>query len=134
MSSGPWGLIATYFNSLGKGISESEKARQMGQYSSENNRTPGMVYQRAPEMDQSNFEAGSPSTVGSNLIGDFGKQLGSKILGGAIQGEKDMYSPSMSSQGGYMLGSTDVDSSRSQSPYSNSAIARYLGNYGGYRL
>lgn len=127
--SGPWGLISTYFNSLGGNISESEKARKQAELEQEQNRQPGYQYDSAPDLDRSNFQAGSPATVGANLIGDYGG-VGKQLFGKAVAGEADMYAPQMSAQGGTAMQPTKVDSSKS--PYQNSALAQYL-NFLSYR-
>lgn len=130
MSTGPWGLIATYFNALGGNISESEKAREEAEQRDKQNRQPGYAYSSAPELDRSSFEASSPSTVGANLIGDYGKSFGNAVFGAAIKGEEDLYSPKLSTTGGYAIQPTSVDSS--QPTYQNSGLANYL-NYMKYR-
>lgn len=127
-------FINAFFNAIGKNISANEQARKEAEERDKANRQPGMQYQSAPELDRSSFEQSSPSTVGANLIGDFGKGAGNQLFGEAIKGESAMYNPNMSTQGAFTLGPTDVDSSQSVAPYENSAIARYLRNYGGYRL
>ena len=124
MSNNPWGLIATYFNALGSNVSESEKARKEGEQQSQSDRRPGMQYQASQPIDQSSFEASSPATVGANLIGDFGKQFGSKILGGAVQGERDMYNPALTTQGGFMLGGGEKYRS-DIAPYKPSLLSRF---------
>lgn len=95
--SGPWGLIASYFNALGSNISESEKARKTGEQ--QQYKPEGYQYGSAPELDRSNFEAGSPATAGANIIGDWNKTLGKSILGKAVEGEADLYAPRLRAEG-----------------------------------
>lgn len=93
-----WNLIPAFFNALGKSLSNSERARMMGQEEAAANRVDGMVYQQSAPLDRSNFEAASPATTGANLIGDFGG-MGKQLFGSAIQGERDMYAPALQAQG-----------------------------------
>lgn len=128
-----YNLIPAFFNALGSNISESEKARQMGQQQADQaNQQPGYQYQQSPMMDRSNFEAGSPATTGANLIGDFGG-MGKQLFGKAVAGEADMYSPQIQTGSGFAVQPTDYSSQ--QAPYQNSGLMQYLGylqSRGGY--
>jgi len=124
---GPWGLIATYFNALGGNVSASDEARKKGEKQPQQ---AGYEYGSAPELDRSNFEAGSPSTVGSNLIGDYGKTFGGPLFKGAIEGEADMYSPNMQAQGAVAKAPLEVNSK--QSPFISSLLDSYR-NYMKYQ-
>lgn len=116
-----WSLIPAFFNALGSGISEAEKSRRAGEAQNMSNRQPGMKYQQAPDIDRSNFEAATPAKTMMNLTdlvsGGMGtmtgfNQAGAQLFAGAIQGEKDMYNPHITSQGAYAASSPMVDSSK----------------------
>lgn len=131
-----YNLIPAFFNALGSNISESEKARKEGeQRAAKDNQQPGYQSSQAPELDRSNFTAGSPATTGANIIGDIGGTFGKTLFGKAIEGEADLYAPNMQAVGGFAVQPTDYTSAGGSTPYKSSAMADYL-NYmntrGGY--
>lgn len=127
--SDPWsGIAQLIVGAASRNMKQTSEGADTSQKYWKNNRQDGMNYGQAPQVEGPKTSPTENLTVIAGLPSSVQNQA--PVWKDAIAGERAMLRPTVSAQGGYMQGNTNVDSSRMAY---DTGIPAYM-RRGGYTL
>lgn len=131
MSGGdPWSTIAQIIVGAGsRNMKQTKEGADTSQKYGQQNQQQGMTYQAAPQTQGPQTSPTENLTTIAGIPSSIQNQA--PVWKDAIAGERGMLRPTISAQGGYVQGPTQVNSAQ---PGYDSALPDYIRRQGGFTL